>query len=406
MIESQAFVEAIRRRGFGLVSGVPCSYLTPLINGVINSAEVAYVNAANEGEAVAIATGATLGGLGGIVMFQNSGLGNAVSPLTSLNWVFQIPVLIITTWRGQPGGPPDEPQHGLMGSITEDQLKVMEIPFERFPRQLKEVDSVLRSACDHMNQTGRPYALVMEKGRVAPTPLMEREKLPRSIGGIERAEAVPAIFDQDEVLCRIQASVSGEDIVVATAGFTGRALYSCGDLPNQFYMVGSMGCVSTFGLGLALAQPQKRVVVIDGDGAFLMRLGALAAVGGEQPVNLLHIVLNNGVHDSTGSQATLAAHVDIPGAAVACGYPRAIDLVSLDRLGDEVCGRQPGLRLLHLRTQPRRDRKLLRPSIEPAAVARRLQGFMGVKGRAVLKRRGRIESSRQHDENVCSEGVE
>src|SRR3954469_11016913 len=119
MITADQFIDAAGARGFDFYTGVPCSYLTPLINGVLSSRALRYVGAASEGEAVAIAAGAWLAGRRTVVMCQNSGLGNAVNPLTSLNAAFNIPTLFITTWRGQPGVP-DEPQHVLMGQITQD----------------------------------------------------------------------------------------------------------------------------------------------------------------------------------------------------------------------------------------------------------------------------------------------
>ena len=133
MIDAGHFIAAALQRGFNLYTGVPCSYLTPFINHTINSGELRYIAAANEGDAVAIAAGAELGGSPAVVMFQNSGLGNAVNPLTSLTWTFRIPVLLIVTWRGEPGGYADEPQHELMGAITPQLLELMGIPWELFP---------------------------------------------------------------------------------------------------------------------------------------------------------------------------------------------------------------------------------------------------------------------------------
>ena len=114
MIRAEVLLECLREAGFGMVAGVPCSYLTPLIDAAIADPRTRYIGATNEGDAVAIATGAELAGVRGVAMFQNSGLGNAVNPLTSLNGSFEIPILVITTWRGEPGGPADEPQHGMM----------------------------------------------------------------------------------------------------------------------------------------------------------------------------------------------------------------------------------------------------------------------------------------------------
>ncbi|HDR8874037.1 TPA: phosphonopyruvate decarboxylase, partial [Burkholderia territorii] len=167
MIEAAQFVEAARERGFDWYAGVPCSYLTPFINYVLQDPTLHYLSAANEGDAVALIAGATLGGKRGIAMMQNSGLGNAVSPLTSLTWTFRLPQLLIVTWRGQPGVA-DEPQHALMGPITPAMLDTMEIPWETFPTDPEQVGPALDRAIAHMDATGRPYALVMQKGSVAP----------------------------------------------------------------------------------------------------------------------------------------------------------------------------------------------------------------------------------------------
>src|ERR1700742_4231887 len=170
MIEAAQFVEAARERGFDWYAGVPCSYLTPFINYVLQDPSLHYVSAANEGDAVALIAGVTLGaqnGRRGVTMMQTSGLGNAVSPLTSLTWTFRLPQLLIVTWRGQPGVP-DEPQHALMGPITPTMLDTMEIRWELFPTEPEAIGPALDRATAHMDTTGRPYALVMQKGSVAP----------------------------------------------------------------------------------------------------------------------------------------------------------------------------------------------------------------------------------------------
>src|ERR1700733_7506040 len=172
MIDARTFVEAARARGFGWYAGVPCSYLTPFINYVLQDSSLRYVSMANEGDAVALIAGVALGGTTngahgrGISMMQNWGLGNAVSPLTSLTWTFRLPQLLIVTWRGQPGVA-DEPQHALMGPITPALLETMEIPWELFPTEEEAVGPALDRATAHMDRTGRPYALLMQKGSVA-----------------------------------------------------------------------------------------------------------------------------------------------------------------------------------------------------------------------------------------------
>jgi phosphonopyruvate decarboxylase len=183
-------------------------------------------------------------------------------------------------------------------------------------------------------------------------------------------------LDQDDVLRVVQQSSAPTDAILATTGFTGRALYALDDRPNQFYMVGSMGCLSSLGLGLALVQPHRRVVVLDGDGAALMRMGALAAVGCQRPPNLVHLLLDNGVHDSTGGQATLSSNVDFAGVARSCGYPHAVRCTSPDQLSETLAFDRQELTFVHVRTRPRDNRKLPRPTISPPEVATRLRQWL------------------------------
>ena len=161
MIEASQFVEPAKHLGFDFWAGVPCSFLTPFINYTIGDSSLTYVSSSNEGDAVAAASGAALGGHRSVAMMQNSGLGNAISPLSSLNYVFRIPLLLIITLRGEPGIP-DEPQHELMGRITQDLLENLQIPWSWFPQQEHEVGEVLEGAVSHMDRTGRPYALIMK----------------------------------------------------------------------------------------------------------------------------------------------------------------------------------------------------------------------------------------------------
>ncbi len=182
-------------------------------------------------------------------------------------------------------------------------------------------------------------------------------------------------LDQDEVLAAIQAGAGTTDAVLATTGFTGRALYALDDLPNQLYMVGSMGCVSSLGLGLALAQPRRRVVVDDGDGAVLMHMGGLAAIAREGPANLVHILLDNGVHDSTGGQS-MSSVANLAEVAAACGCPRVLRVSGTDDLQALLRRRELGLTFVHVKTRPRASRKLPRPEIGPAEVAERFRHWL------------------------------
>ncbi len=172
MIAADAFLAPARARGFDFYTGVPCSFLTAMINRVISDRTLDYVGAASEGEAVAIAAGAWLAGRRTVVMCQNSGLGNTVTPLTSLNFPFRIPTMMIVTWRGQPGLE-DEPQHELMGQITDTMLDVMRIPNAGFPQSGDAVAAAIETAERTMDETGLPFAFVMPKGSIAAEALDE-----------------------------------------------------------------------------------------------------------------------------------------------------------------------------------------------------------------------------------------
>jgi phosphonopyruvate decarboxylase len=334
MIEAAQFVEAARARGFDWYAGVPCSFLTPFINYVLQDPTLHYLSAANEGDAVALIAGATLGGKRGIAMMQNSGLGNAVSPLTSLTWTFRLPQLLIVTWRGEPGVH-DEPQHALMGPITPAMLDTMEIPWETFPTEPDAIGPALDRAIAQMDATGRPYALVMQKGSVAPYELKlnppARPRAHVAARSLSRGAPGDARPTRHDVLRRvIERTPLESTVVLASTGFCGRELYALDDRANQLYMVGSMGCVTTLALGLALARPDLHVVALDGDGAALMRMGAFATLGTYGPANLTHIVIDNGAHESTGGQATVSPYVSFAGVAAACGYVSAIEGDALD----------------------------------------------------------------------------
>ena len=380
MIEATQFVEAARERGFDWYAGVPCSYLTPFINYVLQDPSLHYVSAANEGDAVALVAGVTLGaqnGRRGITMMQNSGLGNAVSPLTSLTWTFRLPQLLIVTWRGQPGVS-DEPQHALMGPVTPAMLDTMEIPWETFPTGADAIGSALDRAIAHMDETGRPYALVMQKGSVAPYELKQGDSAARRTLSAAQAQwrgvAAGALPTRRAALQRVIAHTPAEStVVLASTGFCGRELYALDDRPNQLYMVGSMGCLTPFALGLALTRPDLHVVAVDGDGAALMRMGVFATLGAYGPSNLTHVLLDNGAHDSTGGQATVSAQVSFAGVAAACGYASAVESDDLAVL-DEVLGAPQlnGPRFARLAIRRGTPDGLPRPTITPPDVKTRL----------------------------------
>ncbi len=376
-LSADKVLAALRTAGFDFVTGVPCSYLTPLIDAVIGSRDMRYVPAANEGDAIAIAAGAEIAGRPSIVMFQNSGLGNAVNPLTSLTYTFRLPVLVLTTWRGEPGGAHDEPQHDLMGAITPTMLESMQVPWELFPTDPNALAAALQRARAHMQKEGRPYALILQKGTIQAI----GGDLPRTPERVVHARVDGAFtadqrLDPDAALQVLVDASGGQDVIVTTTGYCGRALYALGDRENHFYMVGSMGCASSFALGIAIARPDRRVIVADGDGALLMRLSALATIGVECPNNLVHVLLDNGVHDSTGAQATVSPAVDLAMVAAACGYPCAIRATDATALRTAIDGARGQLAFVHVRTNPRRQGALPRPKETPPEIAARLRKLL------------------------------
>ncbi len=399
MIEARDFVECARTFGFGWYAGVPCSYLTPFINYVLQDKSLRYVSAANEGDAVALLAGVALAGPGvappgpgivargrfgrGITMMQNSGLGNAVNPLTSLTWTFRLPQLLIITWRAQPGVA-DEPQHALMGPITPALLGTMQIPWELFPTRTAEIAAALKRAVEHMNVAERPYALVMQKNTVAPYPLQGdaaaggehrsgsceiQQRVASSGSRPSRSEALRLVVDK---------TPAAQTVVLASTGYCGRELYALDDRPNQLYMVGSMGCILPLALGLALARPDLRVLALDGDGAALMRLGAMATTGAYRPANLRHLLLDNGVHDSTGAQATVSPHICFAGVAAACGYASALETDDLNELSAWLeRADASGTRFARLLVRPGVSASLPRPALTPIDVRTRLMQHFG-----------------------------
>lgn len=377
MIQASQFVGAARRLGFDFWAGVPCSYLTPFINYTIGDAGLIYISSANEGDAVATATGAALGGHRSVAMMQNSGLGNAVSPLTSLNYVFRIPLLLIITLRGEPGKP-DEPQHELMGQITPELLETMRIPWAWFPDQEDDIEQALQTAVSHMDSTGRPYALIMKKGSVAPHALQQGSNSEKPTATAHSVMSVPETPSRHEVLKELVASTNVSDtVLIASTGFSGRELYAIDDRPNHLYMVGSMGCAAALGLGLSLVIPGTKVIVIDGDGAALMRLGNLATVGAYANGNYYHLLLDNRVHESTGGQATVSSAIDFPAVAGACGY-REVFSAKSDGWNFDGFLKSTAPAFMYIETRRGVPDDLPRPSVKPVEVARRLMSQLGV----------------------------
>ncbi len=373
MIKAHDFVQPALERGYSFWAGVPCSFLTPFINYVISSPDVDYVGAASEGEALGVAAGAYLAGRKSVVICQNSGLGNAVNPLTSLNYTFRIPTLFITTHRGAPGVR-DEPQHELMGQITGDLLTTMRIPWDFFPEDPALVVPALERAEECMAETGRPYAFVMRKGAVDDYELSEQPRhpvpplaSPRGTFTVAPSERMPRI----EAIRIVRDTAGDGAALIGTTGKIGRELYTLGHRPNQFYVVGAMGTASGIGLGMHLGgRGSRNVVVLDGDGAALMKLGTLATIGYSQPARFLHVIIDNEAHESTGGQATVSSGIDFATIAAGCGYRNIWRVDTADALEAAVTEgmNTTGPNLVHVKVALGSAPELGRPAHAPAEV--------------------------------------
>ncbi len=377
MLNMETYGRMLARRGYNFYTGVPCSYLKGLFNHAQNTGP--FVMSANEGDAVALCAGAYIGGLRPVVMMQNSGLTNALSPLSSLVNIFRIPILSFVSQRGEPGTG-DQPQHELMGRITTDLLSLLEIPWEYLHQDTDEASRQLDRA-DNAQNEGRCFFLVVKKGTIPPVDLTTKDegRIPVNVHrhASPRESPLPRRID---VLRAISELKSNDTIIIASTGKTGRELYAVEDSPHNLYMVGSMGCAGPLGLGVSIARPRLKVIVIDGDGALLMRSGSLAANARYCPGNMLHIVLDNHCHDSTGGQETLSGQVNFVELAASFGYPRAVSPGSIQEMIREIrqWKENPVLTMIHMRIQKGSMENLPRPKIQPFEVARRLRDFMAM----------------------------
>lgn len=374
MIDTGAWGEQLKRFGFSSFVGVPCSYLKSLINYASNECD--YLGAANEGDAVAIASGMCLGGKKTAVLMQNSGLTNAVSPLASLNSPFRIPLLGFVSLRGEPGKP-DEPQHQLMGQITMHLLDLLNISWEVLSSDWEEAKQQLDRA-NQAIESSRSFFFVVRKDTFTKEPLLKQELHSSKDTFRMRKDSPEDLPSRYDALLAIHSLKDDSTVLLATTGMTGRELYDIEDAPNHLYMVGSMGCIGSLGLGLAHSVPDLDVITIDGDGSLLMRMGSMATIGFCRPSNLLHIVLDNNAHDSTGGQRTVSHQVDFAAIAASCNYRTAIYAHNLDELKSAISEwkHNKGLTFIHLRIAKGSKQPLGRPAIKPHEVTRRLQNFI------------------------------
>ncbi len=321
----QKLVEII---GSDFYTGVPDSQLKALCNYLMATYGIDpkhHIIAANEGNCSALAAGYHLAtGKVPVVYMQNSGEGNIINPVASLlnDKVYAIPVIFIVGWRGEPGIH-DEPQHIYQGEVTVKLLEDMDIA--TFIIGTDTTDEEVEAAMENFRKIlsqGKDVAFVIRKGALTDAPKVEYKN--------------DNTMTREEIIRHI-TKVSGEDPIVSTTGKASRELFEIRAANNQshkydFLTVGSMGHSSSIALGVALNKPDQKIWCIDGDGAALMHMGAMAVIGANKPKNLIHIVINNGAHETVGGMPTVAGKIDLISIAKACGYPNAVSADTFETL--------------------------------------------------------------------------
>lgn len=318
--------------GADFYTGVPDSQLKALCNYLMATYGIDprhHVIAANEGNCTALAAGYYLAtGKVPVVYMQNSGEGNIINPVASLlnDKVYAIPVVFIVGWRGEPGVH-DEPQHIYQGEVTVKLLEDMGI--KSFVISKDTTDGEVSSAMDEFRRVlagGKDVAFVIGKDALTDAPKVKYEN--------------DNLMTREEIIQHI-IRASGEDPIISTTGKASRELFEARVANGQshkydFLTVGSMGHSSSIALGVAINKPEQRIWCIDGDGAVLMHMGAIAVIGSNKPKNLVHVVINNGAHETVGGMPTVAGEIDLIGVAKACGYPNAVCVDNFEDLDREL----------------------------------------------------------------------
>lgn len=318
--------------GADFYTGVPDSQLIALCNYLMNTYGINpqhHVIAANEGNCTALAAGYYLAtGKVPVVYMQNSGEGNIINPVASLlnDQVYAIPIIFVIGWRGEPGVR-DEPQHIYQGKVTIKLLEDMNI--RPFIINKRTTCGEVRTAMKEFHQilaNGNDVAFIISKDAISYNNEIEY----KNSGTMVREEVIQHLV-----------KITGEDLVISTTGKASRELFEARvangqDHKYDFLTVGSMGHSSSIALGVAINKPNTRVWCIDGDGSVLMHMGSMAILGANAPPNMIHIVINNGAHDTVGGMPTVAHKIDLVGIARACGYPNAVSVSSLEQLDTEL----------------------------------------------------------------------
>jgi phosphonopyruvate decarboxylase len=327
-IPAAGFVAALRAHGVRRVTGVPCGHLAGPWALFDQAGDL--IPAASEGAALAIAAGWELAGEPGAVLCQNSGFGNLVNPLTSLVLPYRIPVLVVMTLRGWPDPAGDEPQHAVMGTSTVALLEAFDVPHAVLSEDT--LAPALAAAAAARAQR-RPFFLLVPMKTIGPAPAAEAASAPPAPAVLPAPGG--ARLTRPLVVAALLAALTDE-LLVTTTGYLSRQAHHERDRPGTLYMQGSMGHAAAIGLGLATAQPCRRTVVLDGDGAFLMHLGTGSTIGAAAPDNLVHVIVDNGCYESTGCQPSTAATADFAAVGRALGYRTVLSAVRRDELGQAI----------------------------------------------------------------------
>ena len=372
MISPEYFIEKLRESGIDCFAGVPdsllknmCAYITDHLDSAHN------IIAANEGAAVGIAAGHYLAtGKPACVYMQNSGEGNIINPLASLTdqEVYNIPVLLLIGWRGRPGVH-DEPQHVKQGKVTTGLLNVMGVNYEVLAKEEEKAGKQIAKAVKAL-QNKEVFALVIEKDT------FEDYKL-------QNVELNDLTMSREEAIRTVAAALGEKDCIVSTTGMISRELFEYRTAMNQgherdFLTVGSMGHASQIALGIALAQPDRRVWCFDGDGAAIMHMGSMAIVADKASKNYVHVVFNNGAHDSVGGQPTVGLKMDFPAVAKAVGYKAEYSVDSREGLDAvlAVVKEFAGPVLLEIKVKKGNRKDLGRPTTTPIQNKESLMQFL------------------------------
>lgn len=372
MIRPEFFIETLRDYGINFFAGVPDSLLKNICAYITDHFDAAHnIISANEGAAVGLAAGHYLAtGKPACVYMQNSGEGNIINPIASLTdqEVYNIPVLLLIGWRGRPGVH-DEPQHVKQGKITTGLLNVMGINYEVLSKEEDKASKQIEKAVNALKSKDM-FALVIEKDT------FEEYKL-------QNVEVNDLSMSREEAIQTVAAALGEKDCIVSTTGMISRELFEYRAAMGQgherdFLTVGSMGHASQIALGIALAQPKRRVWCFDGDGATIMHMGSMAIIANKSPKNYIHVVFNNGAHDSVGGQPTVGLKIDLPAVAKAVGYKTVHSVdnkVDLEVILNHVIA-QDGPALLEVKVKKGNRKDLGRPTTTPIQNKEALMSFL------------------------------